>query len=907
MNAIRKKLGTRIFSGVIALILSITLVFPSTLYAQGIASLPVPGTMITPSGSFNPPIMLGMQINPQSPFEFNFIISGGDDNLQGAALEAESQKLINYFLASMTVPEDEMWVNLSPYEKDRIIADGLSQTEMGRDLLAQDYMLKQFTASLMYPEEGLGEEFWKRVQEKAEAKFGDIDIPTNTFNKVWIMPEKASVYVHENNVFVSQSYLKVMLEEDYLAMEINQDTTKHGVGDVAASELDQMNAESKQLIREIMIPAIEREVNEGQHFSNLRQIFNSMILATWYKKNLRNSVLNAVYANENKIEGIDLADKDIKQKIFAQYLEAFDKGVYNRIKEEYDPVTQEVVAKKYFSGGVNAKFSSLEEDSSVDQAALRVTASGENIHRVSGDFTSVDGDASVLRDLFKGRLSREGRAARDFTRFIESGNLSAALSGRQSGFDMEDNYSRGFGELFDELRERVIKIKSDLGFITERGIQKVGEDILVDRGFNEPVGIDEDLYIEEFLANIDNLDIQFLDDRQDIIDAYGYDSDLFVDFMRELYFKYPNQRKITRQQAKAAFNAYEGRLDFELFLGNNRNYREFLTRKTGTQIAGQFGLSQGFTRLYDQVAARRNKAFEAGYRSIELESIVRIADRVLREANHQKTDGLDEFEQFWRLLQRPEGITQIGSYRQEIGVGLSGAYVYGFSDAFAPYYAEFAQRTQGLRAKTQKELNKKMADIAQNILQKHSESFNDADKDGNSSNNSKGPTATAPKGTLYAVLGVDLNASQVEIKKAYRDLATKIHPDKNPGDPNAKEKFQELNAANFILSDLRKRNTYDRLGRQRMAEKERRRQAERDSSALNMDRVGGIDLNPEALDLSESGRRINFEFDPAALQTLDPRSINGIKPVIINIVPVSNYLPLLGLKKSVRTPQLSKI
>ena len=95
--------------------------------------------------------------------QFDFIIDIGDDQLQGEALKEESQKLINYFMATLTVPEDEMWVNLSPYEKDRIIAEGLSFTEMGRDMLAQDYLLKQLTASLMYPENDFGKEFWQSV------------------------------------------------------------------------------------------------------------------------------------------------------------------------------------------------------------------------------------------------------------------------------------------------------------------------------------------------------------------------------------------------------------------------------------------------------------------------------------------------------------------------------------------------------------------------------------------------------------------------------------------------------------------------------------------------------------------------------------------------------------------------
>ena len=68
------------------------------------------------------------------------------------------------------------------------------------------------------------------------------------------------------------------------------------------------------------------------------------------------------------------------------------------------------------------------------------------------------------------------------------------------------------------------------------------------------------------------------------------------------------------------------------------------------------------------------------------------------------------------------------------------------------------------------------------------------------------------KRDYYEVLGANKNASETEIKKAYRKLAVKYHPDKNPGDTAAEEKFKEMNEAYEILSDPQKKATYDQFG-----------------------------------------------------------------------------------------------
>ncbi len=292
---------------------------------------------------FQPLILVGLKIHPENPFLFDFIVDQGQNKLSSDELKSETEKLVKYFLAALTIPDKDSWVNLSPYEKDRIIPDALGQTIMGKTMLEQDYVLKQLASSLTNPEEKLGQEFWTKVRAQA----GQDNVEASTLSKVWIVPQKAEVLENGNIVVIGEKRLKVMMQEEY-----EKGTAPFSEHNSRENEGQSPTNRGQSLIfRSTILPSIEKEINEGKNFAGVRQVYNSVILATWFKQALKESLLGKIYADQSKVVGVTTDDKEMKQRIYEQYLAAFKKGAYNLIKEEEDPATGEMIARKYFSGG----------------------------------------------------------------------------------------------------------------------------------------------------------------------------------------------------------------------------------------------------------------------------------------------------------------------------------------------------------------------------------------------------------------------------------------------------------------------------------------------------------------------------------------------------------------------------
>ncbi len=342
-----------------AVILVLAMVFSGLFgYVPAYAlNLPVPGTSLFASANFTPLALNGLIIDPRDPMHFNFIVDEGDTRLSDSGLKAQTSVLLNYFLASLALPTDEIWVNLSPYESDRVVPDKLGATDMGRDLLAQDYILKQLAASLTHPETQAGKKYWEDINNvrvgatlalAQENRAGARHAPTQNFQKVWIVPDKAVIYQDKDRVYVGEAHLKVMMEEDFVAMQANQGQP-HATLQGASNASDE--AIASKAFKTHILPLIEKDVNTGKNFAPLRQIYHSLLLALWFKKALKATIFAQAYADKQNTKGIDNIPAGEKEKIYQQYLQAFQRGAYDLIKKDHDPLRHRISSRRYFSGG----------------------------------------------------------------------------------------------------------------------------------------------------------------------------------------------------------------------------------------------------------------------------------------------------------------------------------------------------------------------------------------------------------------------------------------------------------------------------------------------------------------------------------------------------------------------------
>lgn len=269
--------------------------------------------------------LVGISVNPDNHFDVEFHLNTSSNT---EPTKKELHKLINLFIASLSFDAQDLWVNLSPYEKDRVISDKLARTEFGEVLLKQDAYLKKLSASLTHPDTELGKAYWQEMNSNAS----NADIA----NKIWIIPENSEILAKANSAFITSASLKLDNALDLHAMGTAQNS---------------VNSDSSSSAAKVLLPELYKRVNNSPEFKELRQLYNAVILGRWFRNKYINSSFNKLYGSKS-IAGIDKVSASIKTKVYSDYVKSFKEGVYNFKRKEIDKLSGRKVKKNYFSGGI---------------------------------------------------------------------------------------------------------------------------------------------------------------------------------------------------------------------------------------------------------------------------------------------------------------------------------------------------------------------------------------------------------------------------------------------------------------------------------------------------------------------------------------------------------------------------
>ena len=370
------------------------------LAIDSLPDLPPLEAIIPTTSRYTPPLPIGLRLYPSEPLKLDFVIAPGDECLDLEGLTTVANEIIEYFLTCLTVPEDHLWVNLSPEEPDNVIPDDLAATKMGHVLLQQDYIIKQISASLMFPEYDIGKQFWHAMYSTVN-NFRETSI--NTFNKIWVVPNVARVWERSGLCLITDQKLRAMVDEDYRSLKAGLNSKEYGTAEIPEQRVKDISSLATEQARRALLPEMEREVNTGLSFAPLRQIYHALILARWYKEVMARTPLKDAYVDKGKLLGLTATDCAYKEKIYKQYLEALSRGVFKFIHEDYDHGAQVLIPRKYYSGGILAKVigDCLDRQTeSTREQAQKVLASEAvcYIVRVSLKPFKEDEDPSALKD-----------------------------------------------------------------------------------------------------------------------------------------------------------------------------------------------------------------------------------------------------------------------------------------------------------------------------------------------------------------------------------------------------------------------------------------------------------------------------------------------------------------------------
>ncbi len=313
------------------------------------------------SGCCRPMHLRWLAVDPANQSFTILLDTGAENGVSAERARAVAQKLIDYFLVGLILPNSAFWVNLRPDAPDRVIDPLLERTDIGRILLEADVRLKKDLAAYTSPATAQGRRYWDALYKRAAELFGPAQINVSTASRPWIVPGEIIIGEGEQGAYVYKATLDVRLEDDWI-----------GRSDPV---LKQLNAYGAQLLKREILPGLIKEVNTSEKYAALRQVYYSLILAQWFK-------LHPGQAGASLTSIIDAADPAgldsripwSRDSFVGEYRRSLQAGEYNQ--KEYVPTPAGLSLRQYASGGAlfNGSSRVLSMSERVGRAVLHAPA-----------------------------------------------------------------------------------------------------------------------------------------------------------------------------------------------------------------------------------------------------------------------------------------------------------------------------------------------------------------------------------------------------------------------------------------------------------------------------------------------------------------------------------------------------
>ena len=300
-----------------------------------------------------PPVVGGISFPLDDPMQLGFNLLA-DPNLGMPTSEEQSEllsRLGHYLNALLVLSGDQVNVTLRPTDSYCGLPKLLRYTELGRDLLAQDILLKHFTASQLHPSTIHGKAFWNKI----DSLVTDSQAFETCF-RVWILPDSANIRTETENglgcVKIEQSNLKVLCGIDYdMLHKIQKRWDKRPIFD----DIPQYNQQTIDSFKELILPKVEQEVSSGSRFGLLRQIFSVLVIAKWIKESELGAALKqAGFVDSNNPEKYNLntVSEDILHSMKHSYLQMFGDGIWQYTRTHINVESNVAEKRLYVAGGI---------------------------------------------------------------------------------------------------------------------------------------------------------------------------------------------------------------------------------------------------------------------------------------------------------------------------------------------------------------------------------------------------------------------------------------------------------------------------------------------------------------------------------------------------------------------------